>query len=381
MGDVLPAPWGAYLLTTYDVCDQVLRGKSWRALDDEWRARQDPESRWAAPATRELGHVLQGLNPPEHTRHRRSVGTNPFDRRTLGTLRDGVERTVEELLDTLADRMSEGPADFRTLVSEELTIATMGQWLGIPREDYEHVRTISHAHLYAQELLPTPSQMRRANVGMQGMREYFTGLVRDRRAALGDDVLSSWIRAWDEMEPDREVADESVYYLAMFIVGAALETTSTLLSNLVLLLDRHPEQRAWLRERPEEVPNAVEEILRYDPPVHVTTRVAGEDAVLGGVEIARDELVHVLVASANHDPTRMPDAETFDLRRSGRSLSHLAFGGGVHYCVGAGVARLQATTLLGALLRRFPTLRVAAPPEWEQRVAFRALSSLYVADR
>ncbi|MDT0344352.1 cytochrome P450 [Streptomyces litchfieldiae] len=379
MGDVVPAPWGAHLLTTFDVCDQVLRGKTWLALDSDWRARQEAGSRWTSPSSEELGHVLQGLNPPEHTRHRRSVG-NIFDRKTLHRLRGPLTRIVDRLLDDLAEKLRDGEADFSAVVSEELTIAAMGHWLGIPEADYATVRSYSHAHLYAQELLPSPSQLVSANAGMRGMRHYFTGLVRDRRANLGDDVLSGWIRAWDLLEPDREVADESVYYLAMFITGAALETTSTLLSNLVLIFDQHPDQRDWLRENPHRVPEAVEEVLRYDAPVHVTTRVAGEDTMLGGVLIKRDEIVHALIASANHDPSRVPDADVFDIRRSSPSLSHLAFGGGVHYCIGAGLARLEGQVLLESLLRRFPRLRLSQPPVWEPRVAFRRLSALHVVE-
>ncbi|MDT0306538.1 cytochrome P450 [Streptomyces sp. DSM 44917] len=307
---------------------------------------------------------------------------NVFDRRTLGDLRGHVTRITERLLDRLQEHLRDaGEADFSALVSEELTIAAMGQWIGIPEADQPTVRSLSHTHLYSQELLPSPSQLSAADVGALGMRDYFTGLVRDRRAHPGDDVVSGWLRAWDELEPDREAADEAVYYLTMFIVGAALETTSTLLSNLVLVLDQHPDQRNWLREHPEQVPQAVEEVLRWDAPVHVTTRVAGEDTELAGVRIRKDEIVHALIASANHDPARFDAPEVFDIARAGRGLTHLAFGGGVHYCLGAGMARLQAGVLLEALLRRFPALRVSKPPEWEPRVAFRRLSALHVVEQ
>ncbi|WP_369266435.1 cytochrome P450 [Streptomyces harbinensis] len=378
MGEVVPAPWGAQLFTSYELCDKVLRDhKSWRALDDQWRTRR-ADGRWGAPSATELSTVLQGLNPPEHTRARRSVG-NIFDRRTLEKLRTPIAATVEELLDNLEERIrEEGEADFSVLVSEELTIAAMGHWLGIPRADYALVRSLSHAHIYAQELLPTPSQLATANVGMLGMREYFTNLVKERRENPGDDVISGWIRTWDELEPDRESADHHVYLLVMFIVGAALETTSTLLSNLVWTLDQHPDQRAWLLENPHEVPRAVEEVLRFDPPVHVTTRAAARDTVVAGVPIARDEIVHTLIASANRDPDRNTDPDTFDIRREGGHLSHLAFGGGIHYCIGAGMARMEAQLLLSAVIRRFPTLRVSAQPQWEPRVAFRHYTALPV---
>lgn len=382
MGEVVRSPWGACLLTTYDLCDQVLRSRSWVALDSEWRLRQGEGNRWSAPASRELGQALQGLNPPEHTRQRRSLG-NLFDRKTLGRLRGPVARLTHEILDAFAERLdAEGEADFAEEVGEQLPVAAVGHWLGIPHADYDLLRSLAHNQAYAQELLPTSSQLEKANEATFGLRAYFTELVRERRRNPGEDVISSWIRIWDAGEPDRDRADETVYFLAMFLVIAALETTSTLLSSMVWILHRHPEQLAWLRGHPQEVPGAVEEIMRYDPPVHITTRAASQDTTLGGVPVAKDQLVHVMIASANHDPARISDPDTLDIRRAGTShLGHLAFGGGIHYCIGAGLARQQASILLDALLRRFPSLRVTSPPRWEPRVAFRRLVSLPVALR
>ncbi|MGK5530823.1 cytochrome P450 [Streptomyces sp. URMC 129] len=380
MGEVVPAPWGAFLLTTYDVCDHVLRSKSWVALDSEWRARQGEGNRWAAPASRELGRALQGLNPPQHTRFRRSVG-HIFDRATLARLHDPVTRAVDALLDRLALRMRDGEANFAELVAEELPVTSMGLWLDLPPADYPLLRELTHHQVYAQELLPSASQIALSNAATLGLRDYFGELVRERRRKPGTDVVSRWLRTWDELEEgDRDAADEAVYLLTMFLVIAAQETTSTLLSSMIWTLDQHPDQLNWLRGNPQEIPGALEEILRYDAPVHLTTRAAAEDTVLAGVPIAKDQLVHTLIASANHDPARTTDPETFDIRRQGRHLSHLAFGGGIHYCIGAGLARLQAHILLDAVLRRFPTLRVSAPPVWEPRVAFRRMTTLQVVD-
>ncbi|CAL9353357.1 Polyketide biosynthesis cytochrome P450 PksS [Streptomyces sp. enrichment culture] len=379
MGDVVPTPWGAQFLTTYEICDTVLRDKRWKALDGEWRARQGDQKRWSAPASRELGEALQGINPPHHTRQRRALG-NLFDRHTVGRLYAPLGGIVDELLDGLAERMRDGEADFAELVSERLPVAAIGEWLGIPRADHELLVSLTHGQAYAQELLPSASQLAIANTATLGLREYFTGLIRDRRATMGDDVLSRWIRVWDELEPDRDQADETLYYLAMFIVIAALETTSTVLSSMIWTLDQHPDQLSLLRRNPDEVPAAVEEALRYDPPVHVTTRAAGEDMDLAGVSVARDQLIHIVIASANHDPARNDNPDTFDLRRKGGHLTHLSFGGGIHYCIGAGLARLEATLLLERVIKRFPTLRVSAPPEWEPRVAFRRVRALYVVD-
>ncbi|MDT0548791.1 cytochrome P450 [Streptomyces sp. NPDC021354] len=378
MGDVLPAPWGGHLLLSHELCDQVLRSRTWATFDAEWRARQGEGNRWSAPASRQLSKTLQGLNPPHHTRQRRSLG-NVFDRNTLTGLQPFVAQAVEDLLDRLSGQLrTNGEADFSALVGEDLPVATIGHWLKLPQADHALLRELTHGQAYAQELLPSASQLAQANAAAEGLREYFTAVVAERRRSLGDDALSNWIRTWDELEPDREVADETLYHLVMFIVIASLETTSTLLSNMVWLLDQHPRQRAWLLDHPEAAPNAVEEVLRYDPPIHLTTRVATEDTVLSGVRIARDEVVHVMIAAANHDPDQFVDPDTFDI---GRTAAHLGFGGGIHYCIGAALARVEATELLQGLIRRFPTLRVTTPPLWEPRMAFRRLTALHVAER
>ncbi|MET7936577.1 cytochrome P450 [Streptomyces sp. NPDC005322] len=318
------------------------------------------------------------MNPPHHTRQRRSLG-NIFDRATLNALHAPVARMADELLDRLAERLrTAGEADFATVVGEELPVATIGHWLKLPRADHELLRSLTHGQAYAQELLPSASQLTQANAAARGLRDYFTAVVQERRQALGDDVLSDWIRTWDAIEPDRAVADETLYHLVMFIVIASLETTSTLLSNMVWLLDQHPRQLQWLRSHPEGIPQAVEEVLRYDPPIHLTTRVATEDTVLSGFRISRDDIVHVMIGAANHDPAHMADPDTFDIWRT---ASHLGFGGGIHYCLGAALARLEARVLLSGLIRRFPTLRVVSPPVWEPRVAFRRLTALHVVER
>ncbi|WNE97044.1 cytochrome P450 [Streptomyces luomodiensis] len=378
MGDVVPAPWGGYLLLSHELCDHVLRSRKWATFDAEWRARQGGGTRWDAPASIMLSQSLQGLNPPVHTMQRRTLG-NVFDNATLGALRGPVTRIAETLLDRLAEQLRTAKeADFATTVGEEMPAATISHWLRLPESDHDLLKALTHGQGLAQELLPSKSQLAQANEAAEGLRTYFTPLISERRRTPGDDVLSRWIRVWDEIEPDRAVADEILFHLVMFIVIASLETTSTLLSNMVWVLDQHPAVLSWLRSHPEQVPRAVEEVLRYDPPIHLTTRVATEDTVLGGFHISRDEVVHVMLAAANHDPAHHPSPETFDIQRT---ESHLAFGGGIHYCIGAALARLEATVLLTSLIRRFPTLRVSVPPVWEPRVAFRRLTALYVTER
>ncbi|MFI9626911.1 cytochrome P450 [Streptomyces sp. NPDC052042] len=374
MGDVVRAPWDAYFVTGFDTCSEVLRGRNWLAPDFAWQERQEDSERWKAVATQEMTRTLSRLNAPEHTCQRRSLG-NLFDRSTIERLTPVVEEHATRLLDELAEKLRWGEADFVSTVSEQLPISTIGSWLGVPAADHPHILEITHNQVHAQELLPTKSELDVSAEATGHLRTYFTEMVRQRRANPGDDILTGWIHTWDAREPDRETADEILYRLTMFVTIASLETTATLLSAMVWLLHREPGRWAWLREHPGHVDAVIDEVLRYDPPIQINTRVAAEDTVLAGVPIAKDSMVHVMYGAANHDPRRTENPDAFDVQRRG---AHLTFGGGVHYCLGAALARLEARTLLIQLLERFPTLKVTTPPAYAPRLVFRRVTSMGV---
>lgn len=375
LGSVIPAPWGGYLLTTYDVCERVLRGREWGVPDAHWRANQGPSARWDASSAREMAATLASLNPPDHTTMRRFLG-NVFDRDTVARLRPSTQRIVDRSLRRLVERIrSDGSADFVSLVSDEIPISVVGEWLSLPKSDYSTLSRLTHEQAFAQELLPTKGQLAISDAATIGLRNYFTALVKHRRRKPGDDLVSGWIERWSATEPDDEVTDRTIYRLVMFIVMAALETTSTLLSTALWLLSTSP--RAWqtLAADHSRIPAAVEEVLRYDPPIHVVSRIANADTQLADRELRRGDLLHVLTASANNDPDRYDAPEIFDIERGGPNLS---FGGGVHHCLGAPLARMEASVLVETLVSRYPTLRTTAPPEWAQRVVFRRISALPV---
>ncbi|MET9776871.1 cytochrome P450 [Streptomyces sp. NPDC006367] len=375
MGEVGPAPWGGFLVTGYDLCAGVLRSGDWLEPDQAWRTRQGPRTRWNAFAAREIGHTLPALNAPEHTRVRRAAGS--FDRSTIQDLGRTVSGIVDGLLDSLAERLHDGEADFAALVSERLPVATVGNWLGLPSGDWPRLCELTHEQVFTQELLPSASQLARSDEAMAELRTYFLDLIRHRRTHRGDDPVSRWIDTWDAMEPDRERADEGVYFLALFVLLAALETTSTLLSTTTLLLVERPEWWDRLTAHPDLVPAFVEETLRYDPPTHVISRVAGKDLTLGGFDVAADEMVHLMVGAAHRDPAKYPDPERFDPGRG--SLQHLAFSAGAHYCLGAPLARLEAQILLSSLVTRLPRLTLVRRPPMAPRVVFRRPLSLDVS--
>ncbi|MFJ6718752.1 MULTISPECIES: cytochrome P450 [unclassified Streptomyces] len=373
-GEVVPAPWGGSVVTGFAACDGILRSRQWLEPDKEWRERQGPGTRWNAPSSREMSNTLAALNPPDHTKVRRAAGT--FDRGTMERIGRQVNRTADRLLDAFTERIRTGEADISQLVCEELPVATIGDWLGLPQADWPRLRQLTHDQVFTQELLPSASQLALSDAATAELRTYFTDLVRDRRSHPGDDPITRWIQTWDAIEPDRDKADEAVYFLVLFVLLAALETTATLLSTMTLRLVESPERWGLIADNPDLVPGFVEETLRYDPPTHVISRVASQDCVLGGIEIRRDDMVHLMVGAAHRDPARHEDPDRFD---PGRTPGHLAFSGGIHYCLGAPLARLEAQTLLRQLIRRLPRLTLVRPPSMAPRVAFRRLLNLDVA--
>jgi cytochrome P450 len=375
MGDVVRVPWG-YFVTGYDACNQVLRGRNWLTPDFAWQARQPDASRWEGPESQEMSRTLPRLNAPHHTYQRRSLG-NPFDRGTIEGLRPMVDRHVTNLLDDLDKRLQDdGEADLVATVADPLPLRVGGSWLGIPTDRHSLLLDLAHRQVHSQELWPTKKELGISAAATVELRKFFTQLLEERRAAPKDDDVSRWIRYWDEQSEDRAAADSVVYHLLMFVTLASLETTSTMLSVAVQHLAGQPEHWRWLQAHPDHVGGAVEEALRFDPPVHLNTRVAGDDTVLAGVPISRDSTVHVMYGAANHDPRRYDQPDTFDPLRRGPNLT---FGGGLHFCLGAALARLEGQILLQKLVERFPTLRVAGPPTFAPRMVFRRVSSLRVA--
>jgi cytochrome P450 len=374
MGPVTPAPWGGLLVTGFDICDQVLRDRDWLEPDKRWRERQGPRTRWSALSSQEMSNTLPALNPPDHTRIRRAAGT--FGRTALQRIGRTVNRATDQLLASLSERLRHGEADFVTLVAEELPTATICDWLALPSADWPRLRELTHDQVFTQELLPTASQLALSDAATAELRAYFTDLVRQRRARPSEDPVSSWIRTWDAIEPDRDKADQAVYFLALFVLLAALETTSTLLATVALRLFEHPGRWDLIAADPSLIPAFVEETLRHDPPIHVISRVAADDRVLGGLDIRKDDMVHLMVGAAHRDPARHTNPDRFDPQR-GKS-EHFAFSGGIHYCLGAPLARLEAQTLLHQMVRRLPRLALAQQPSWAPRVAFRRLLNLDV---
>ena len=371
-GEVSPAPWGGSVVTGFAACDHVLRSRDWLEPDKRWRERHGSGTRWNASSSREMSNTLVALNPPDHMRVRRAAGT--FDRASMEQVSRRVSRTTDQLLDSLSEQLHHGEVDFAALVAEELPVATIGDWLGLPTADWPRLRQLTHDQVFTQELLPSASQLAASDAATAELREYFMDLVTHRRSHPGEDPVSRWIQTWDSMEPDRDRADEAVYFLVLFVLLAALETTSTLLATMTLLLVESPERWDHIADHPELVPDFVEETLRYDPPTHVISRVAAQDCVLGDIEIRRTRWSTSWWE--RHIGTPQDTGTPKDSTRCASRAPHLAFSGGIHYCLGAPLARLEAQTLLRHLTRRLPRLTLVRRPSMAPRLAFRRLLNL-----
>ncbi|MEF2526372.1 MULTISPECIES: cytochrome P450 family protein [Streptomyces] len=316
------------------------------------------------------GENLLSSNPPDHTRLRRLVAGEFTPRRV-----DGLAPRVRELAGGLLDAMLTRPdrrADLVEALAFPLAMGVICELLGVPALDRASFRD------WAGQALSSPDREART-AATAAMTRYLVGMVEEMRARPGGDLMSALIRTTDE-DGGRLSPDELIG-MAWLLLVTGFETTVNLIAAGVLLLLRHPDQLAALRADPSLAGGAVEEVLRYEGPVETTTyRFTTGPVEIGGSAIpGGGELVLVALADADRDPARFTDPDRFDIRRP--PGGHIAFGHGIHYCLGAPLARLQARTALCALLERAPGLRLDADPAslpWRAGLLIRGPRSLPV---
>ena len=353
----------SFLVTRYDDARQALSDP--RLSKDLYRAGDTYLAVFGEKA-RQINTNMLNSDPPEHSRLRRLV-TQAFTPRRIEAMRPRVEEIVEGLLDRIAPR---GSTDFVDDFALRLPLAVIGDLLGIPEADHEEIlagtqviRTVGTGGRSPQE--------DRAAIGQaqERLHAYFTGLVAAKRREPGDDLVSALITARDG---DGRLSEAELVSTCFLLLFAGYQTTSDFLGNAVVALLTHPEELDRLLA-------AVEELLRFDGSVPVSSfRFATEDLEIGGVPIPQGSIVTVVLSAADHDPALTPDPDRLDLGRG--PTQHLAFGHGVHYCLGTALARLEATTALRRILVRLPDLRLDVPVEELQWLpaasAFRGLLEL-----
>ncbi|TXD00138.1 cytochrome P450 [Streptomyces sp. ISID311] len=311
-----------------------------------------------------------GLNPPDHTRMRALV-SQAFTRRRVERLAPRIEELTDELF-TAMER-AQGPVDLIEGLATPLPVAVISELLGVPTEDRHRMLTWSHAvarALVPDFLLPPGAAEQEAQARRE-FTDYLRELVVERRRAPGDDLLSALVTVHDDGDA---LTENELLATCTLLLIAGHETTVNLIGNGTLALLRHPDQLARLRSDPALTENAVEELLRYDSPVQLTVRFALQDAEVAGVPVPAGSTLLLLIGAANRDPAAYEHPERLDIGRT--PVRHLAFGQGIHFCLGAPLARLETQIALRMLLARAPQLRLAGEPEWKDHITLRGLSRL-----
>jgi cytochrome P450 len=341
----------AWLVTRYE---DGLAALSDPRLSSDLRDASDPRLVELLPTTdREsaLRNMLRS-GPPDHTRLRGLV-SGAFTARRVAGLRPRVQEIADRLLDVIGP---DGRADLVESFALPLPVTVIGELLGVPVADRDDFRRWTDDMILRGAERPDPARTDRA---WQRMRGYLTGLLAQKRARPGDDLLSALTAARDE---EGRLDEDELIAMAFLLLVAGYITTVNLIGSGIAALLAHPDQLRALRDDPALLPGAIEEFLRYDGPVNPgIARFAREDVTIAGVTVPRGATVLIASAIADRDPERFPDPDRLDISR--RDHAHLAFGHGIHYCLGAPLARLEGQIAIGTALRRLPGLALAVPPE------------------
>ncbi|MFD4634166.1 cytochrome P450 [Streptomyces sp. NPDC058284] len=368
------APTGQWLIPHHADVAALLRD---RRLGRTYLHRFTHEEfgRAAPPPEHEPFHVLNDngmldLEPPTHTRIRRLV-SKAFTPRTVEQLRPYVEGLADRLA---CDLVAAGGGDLAARVAEPLPVAVIGEMLGVPESDRPLLRPWSAAICGMYELNPSEETAARAVRASLEFSAYLRDLIAVRRERPGPDLISGLIAAYEDGE---SLSEQELISTCVLLLNAGHEASVNATVNGWYALFRNPAQLAALRADPVGlVPTAVEELLRYDTPLQLFERWVLDDIEIGGVTIPRGAELALLFGSANHDPAVFTRPADLDLAR--RDNPHVSFSAGIHYCVGAALARLELTASLRALLRRAPNLRLAAEPLRGANFVMRGLEGLRV---
>ena len=366
------SPLGMFIASRHAEVSLVTRDKRFGKDYVERTVRRYGPKIMEEPVFRSMSHWMLQQDPPDHTRLRGLV-VKAFTARRVEDMRPRIQQIVDETLDRIAPQ---GHMDLIEDFAFKLPVTIICDMLGIPEDHREVFYKSSRDGGRLLDPVPlTPAEIQQANAGNLMARMYFQQLFELRRKSPGDDLTTQLVHA---EEDGSKLSNEELTANIILLFGAGHETTVNLIGNGLLALHRNPDQLALLKANPALITNAIEEFLRYDSSVQLTGRVTLEDIDdLGGKKIPKGESVLCLLGSANRDPAVYPDRpERLDITRP--NVRPLSFGGGIHFCLGAQLARIEAEVAIATLLRRLPDLRLddAENPEWRPTFVLRGLKRL-----
>jgi cytochrome P450 len=365
-------PLGMFVASRHAEASLVLRDKRFGKDFVERSTRRYGPKIMEEPVFRSMSHWMLQQDPPDHTRLRGLV-VKAFTARRVEDIRPRIQQVVDQTLDRIEAR---GHMDLIEDYAFRLPVTIICDMLGIPEDHRETFYSSSRDGGRLLDPVPlTPAEIAQGNAGNLMAQMYFQQLFELRRKSPGDDLTTQLVQA---EEDGSKLSNEELTANIILLFGAGHETTVNLIGNGLLALYRNPEQLALLKANPALITNAVEEFLRYDSSVQMSGRVALQDIDdLGGKKIPKGETVLCLLGSANRDPAVYPDrADRLDITRP--NVRPLSFGGGIHFCLGAQLARIEAEIAIATLLRRLPDLRLddAENPEWRPTFVLRGLKRL-----
>jgi cytochrome P450 len=368
---VFKTPQGLWLITRYDDVAFALRDKRFgKDFVGALERRYGNLARMQEPAVASLGRTMLVLDPPDHTRLRALV-TKAFTARRVADMRPRIKALVDAQLDRVIDT---GGMDVMRDLAHRLPVIVICDMPGIP--DEHRAPFLSGSNVNGRILEPVPmsrEELDQANLNTQMAGVYFNQLCELRRREPKDDLTTELVRA--EEAGDKLTAEELQANIGL-LFGAGHETTTNLIGNGLLALHRHRDQWERLKADPSLIPNAIEELLRYDSSVQMSGRVTMAEVEIGGVTLAPNESVITLLGAANRDPAQYQDPDRLDVGRP--NVRPLSFGGGIHYCLGAQLARLEAELVFTALVERLPNIELPEKdtPAWRRSFTLRGLSKL-----
>jgi cytochrome P450 len=374
LGEVVRLGPGAVVVVGYDANNAVLRDPCFKASDEATLDQTFPGWR-SQPVFVQGADWLLNINGARHTRIRRLIA-RAFTVRRVAGLESAITTMADELLEAMADRGADGSAvEFMHDFAYLLPVTVICELLGIPEADRDGFRPVARDLAGVFEF-DDPGRLPAINAAAVELLAYFTGLTARRRADPRDDLISDLLAVSDA--DDGRLTDAELLHNLTLLLVAGFETTTNLLGNGLHVILRQPAVGVAVREGTVPVSAFVEEVLRYDSPVQLTSRV-GYDATVGGVGIADGDHVMTVLGAGNRDPRRFADPDTFDpLRADGGPLS---FGGGAHFCIGAALARLEAGVAFPRLLERFPGIAPAGEPVRRDTLLLRGFDALPVTVR
>jgi cytochrome P450 len=370
---------GVWILTRYADCSTVIRDPVRFSSDSRnsnlYRAFQTAWGRDHTMMEDATRRTMLFIDPPDHTRLRNLV-SKAFTARRIEALRPHIQDIVRKLLDDI-EGSGRDTFDLINDVAYPLPVTVICEMLGVPSRDWDQFHRWSQALVVTLDPIMSDEVLGPANEAALAFGDYFAGLLADRRAHPKDDLLTAMITAEDRGE---RLTEQELLAMCVLLLIAGHETTVNLIGNGMLALLRHPDQLERLQNRPSMIRSAVEEFLRFDSPVQFIGRTLMEDAEIGGRRLGKGEMVIAVVGAANRDPAQFADPDRLDIGRADNR--HLSFGGGIHFCLGAPLARVEGQIAIAELVTRFPRLDLATEDfERRQTVTLRGLSSLPVAVR